>query len=83
MTRSPSEVLTASLRGCCAAYPGAPALAVQLVAALRAAGWIVVKEGAIAAAQREAVAAYREDNGNDHGNPYRHGCNPARIREAA
>lgn len=62
--KTPTEVLTAELRGCCNGYIGAPALAVQCVAALRAAGWIIVREGALGAAQREAVAAYREDNDN-------------------
>ncbi|WP_181168644.1 hypothetical protein [Mesorhizobium sp. B2-5-6] len=52
--KTPTEVLTASLRGCYAAYPGAPALAVQLVAALRAAGWIIVRNDAIKLAQAHA-----------------------------
>jgi hypothetical protein len=64
MTKSPSEVLTDALRGCCNGYVGAPALALQCASALRAAGWIIVREGSIGAAQREAVAAYREDNDN-------------------
>ena len=64
--KTPTEVLTAELRGCCNGYVGAPALAVQCVAALRAAGYLIVREGAIGAAQREAVAAYREDNDNAH-----------------
>lgn len=59
--KTPTEVLTAELRGCVDQYQGAPALAVQCVAALRAAGWIVVREGALGRAQREAVAAYLED----------------------
>lgn len=53
--KTPTEVLTAELRGCCNGYVGAPALAVQCVAALRAAGWIIVREDAIRLAQAHAV----------------------------
>lgn len=63
-SKTPTEVLTAELRDCCNGYVGAPALAVQCVSALRAAGWIIVRHDAIRLAQREAVAAYREDNDN-------------------
>ena len=78
-SRTPAEVLTDTLRGCCNGYVGAPALAVQCVAALRAAGYLIVREGAIGAAQREAVAAYREDNDDAwHSSPWQDN-----IREAA
>lgn len=40
--KSPSEVLTAELRGCVNGYVGAPALATQCVSALRAAGYMIV-----------------------------------------
>lgn len=63
MTRylsSPTEILTTELRGCCNGYVGAPALAVQLVSALRVAGWIVVRDDAIRLAQAHA----RSDNDN-------------------
>lgn len=56
--KSPAEILTASLRGCCDGYVGAPALAVQLVSALRVAGWIIVREDAIRLAQAHAVDGY-------------------------
>ncbi|WP_292131201.1 hypothetical protein [Mesorhizobium sp.] len=52
--KTPTEVLTAELRGCCNGYVGAPALASQCVAALRAAGWIIVREDAIKLAQAHA-----------------------------
>jgi hypothetical protein len=54
--------------------------AATVIAALKAAGYIIVKADAIKLAQREAVANYREDNDNDASNPYRHGCDPAVIR---
>jgi hypothetical protein len=53
-SRTPAEVLTAELRGCCNSYVGAPALAVQCVSALRAAGYIIVREDAIRLAQAHA-----------------------------
>jgi hypothetical protein len=56
--KTPTEVLTAELRGCCNGYIGAPALAVQCIAALRAAGWIIVRDDAIRLAQ--ASHAYAE-----------------------
>lgn len=59
-SKTPTEVLTAELRGCCNGYVGAPALAVQCVAALRAAGWIIVREDAIRLAQAHARADIRE-----------------------
>ncbi len=52
--KTPTEVLTAALRGCVDAYPGAPALATKLVAALRADGWIIVRADAIKLAQAHA-----------------------------
>lgn len=44
-----------------AATIGVP-LAKDALRELRAAGYIIVRRGAIGQAQREAVAAYREDN---------------------
>jgi hypothetical protein len=58
--RTPTEVLTDTLRGCVDGYVGAPALAVQCVSALRAAGWIVVRDDAIRLAQAHARADIRE-----------------------
>ena len=58
--KTPTEVLTAELRGCCNGYVGAPALAAQCVAALRADGWIIVRHDAIRLAQAHA----RADNDN-------------------
>ncbi|QKC99204.1 hypothetical protein EB231_35040 [Mesorhizobium sp. NZP2298] len=54
-------MLTASLRGCCDAYPGAPALAAQLVGALKAAGYIIVTADAIRLAQAMSAEQARED----------------------
>lgn len=53
--KQPVEVLTASLRGCVNGYVGAPALAVQLISALRAEGWLVVRDDAIRLAQAHAA----------------------------
>ena len=43
----------------------------EIVEQLRAAGYIIVRKGAIGQAQREAVAAWREDNANHSGGWYR------------
>lgn len=58
-SKTPAEVLTAELRGCCNGYVGAPALAVQLIAALRSSGWIIVREDAIRLAQGHSAAEAR------------------------
>lgn len=52
--KTPTEVLTAELRGCVNGYVGAPALAAQCVTALRNAGWIIVRHDAIKLAQAHA-----------------------------
>jgi hypothetical protein len=53
--QTPTEVLTAALRGCCEGYVGAPLLAAQCVVALRKAGWIIVRHDAIRLAQAHAA----------------------------
>lgn len=68
--KTPTEVLTAELRGCCNGYVGAPALAVQCVSALRTAGWIIVREDAIRLAQAHA----RADNDNRNDNAHTSDC---------
>lgn len=80
--KTPTEVLTAELRGCCNGYIGAPALAAQCVAALRASGWIIVRKGAIGEAQREAVRQWEEDNADKRTEDYRECVKLADIAEA-
>lgn len=63
-SKQPVEILTAELRGCCNGYIGAPALAAQLVSALRVAGYIIVPKGAIGRAQDDAVREYVAGNDN-------------------
>jgi hypothetical protein len=77
MTTSPSEIIANELRGSLNGYASAPSLAAQVVAGLNTAGYIIVEKGSIGRAQREAVAAYREDRPRHYD---RHGyCdNPAR-----
>lgn len=52
--KTPTEVLTAALRGCVNGYVGAPALATQLIGALRSAGYIIVTADAIRLTQAHA-----------------------------
>ncbi|MER9697638.1 hypothetical protein [Mesorhizobium sp. M0146] len=58
--KTPTEVITAELRGCVNGYVGAPSLAVQLVSALRAAGYIIVRDDAIRLAQAHTAGEMRE-----------------------
>lgn len=58
-SKTPTEVLTAELRD--VHGMDAPLYAAGLVAGLRVEGYIIVRENAIARAQREAIAAYLED----------------------
>ena len=58
--KQPTEIIEAALPA--TIQYGRGIAAGEIVQALRREGWIVVRKGAIGAAQREAVAQYREDN---------------------
>lgn len=59
--KSHFEVIEKTLRAA-GAKDGAHAAARNTISDLNAAGYIIVSKGAIGAAQREAVAQYKEDN---------------------
>lgn len=59
-SKTPTEVITESITSSLPEF-AKQAMARDYIAALRSAGYIVVKENAIARAQREAIAAYLED----------------------